>query len=78
MAGARSFTDLHRWKLANELKLDVYAVIKSPAVERDCEFRNQIRNAAASAPRNIAEGFGRYQHPAAGHAGLCQCDRCAS
>jgi four helix bundle protein len=61
MAGARSFTDLHCWKLANELKLGVYAVIKSPAVERDCEFRNQIRNAAASAPRNIAEGFGRYQ-----------------
>jgi len=27
----------------------------------ELEFRNQIRNAAASAPRNIAEGFGRYQ-----------------
>ena len=28
--------------------------------KRDLEFRNQIRNAAASAPRNVAEGFGRY------------------
>jgi four helix bundle protein len=49
------------WKLANELKLGVYALIKGGDAFRDLEFRNQIRNAAASAPRNIAEGFGRYQ-----------------
>jgi four helix bundle protein len=59
--GARSFTELHAWQLANELKLGVYALIKSGDVQRDHEFRNQIRNAVASAPRNIAEGFGRYQ-----------------
>src|SRR5262249_35955532 len=27
---------------------------------RDWKFCNQIRDASASAPRNIAEGFGRY------------------
>jgi four helix bundle protein len=59
--GARSFTDLDCWKLANELKAGVYALIKTGEASRDLEFRNQIRNAAASAPRNIAEGFGRYQ-----------------
>ena len=59
--GARSFTELDAWKLANELKLGVYGLIQSDQVKRDLEFRNQIRNAAASAPRNIAEGFGRYQ-----------------
>lgn len=59
--GARSFTDLDCWKLANQLKLGVYALIKSGDAAVDFEFRNQIRNAAASAPRNIAEGFGRYQ-----------------
>jgi four helix bundle protein len=59
--GARSFTELDCWKLANELKLGVYALIKSGDAANDHEFRNQIRNAAASAPRNIAEGFGRYQ-----------------
>jgi four helix bundle protein len=60
MAGAKSFTELDAWRLANELKLGVYELIRSPEVQRDFEFRDQIRNAAASAPRNIAEGFGRY------------------
>lgn len=38
----------------------MYDLIRWETVGRDWEFRNQIRNAAASAPRNIAEGFGRY------------------
>ena len=58
--GARSFTDLHAWRLANDLKLGVYALIRVGEARRDLGFRDQIRNAAASAPRNIAEGFGRY------------------
>ena len=57
---AHTFEELDCWKLANELKIGVYAVIRSSEIQRDLEFRNQIRNAAASAPRNIAEGFGRY------------------
>ena len=61
MTGVRTFTELDCWKLANELKLGVYALIRNGDVSRDFEFRDQIRNAAASAPRNIAEGFGRYQ-----------------
>src|SRR6266545_7313275 len=60
MAGAKSYTELDAWRLANDLKLGVYALIRSAEVQRDFEFRDQIRNAAASAPRNIAEGFGRY------------------
>jgi len=58
--GARTFTELDAWKLANQLKLGVYRLIRGGEVSRDFEFRDQIRNAAASAPRNIAEGFGRY------------------
>jgi len=61
MAGVRSFTELHCWRLANELKVGVYALIKTGDAAQDFEFRNQIRNAAASAPRNIAEAFGRYR-----------------
>ena len=57
---ARTFTELDAWKLANQLKLRVYALIGSGDARRDFEFRDQIRNAAASAPRNIAEDFGRY------------------
>ena len=60
VGGARTFTELDAWKLANELKLGVYGLIREGDASRDFEFRNQIRNAAASAPRNIAEGFGRY------------------
>lgn len=60
MGAARSFTELDAWKLANELKLGVYELIQAGEAKRDLEFRNQIRNAAASAPRNIAEGFGRF------------------
>ena len=33
---------------------------ESGRVRRDVKFRNQIRDAAASGPRNIAEGWGRY------------------
>jgi four helix bundle protein len=60
MAAARSFTELDAWQLSNQLKLGVYDLIRLGDASRDLEFRNQIRNAAASAPRNIAEGFGRY------------------
>jgi four helix bundle protein len=61
MPGVRAFTDLDCWKLANELKLGVYGLIRTGDAARDFEFRDQLRNAAASAPRNIAEGFGRYR-----------------
>jgi four helix bundle protein len=61
MAGVKVYTDLHCWQLANALKVGVYALIKTGDAAKDFEFRDQIRNAAASAPRNIAEGFGRYQ-----------------
>jgi four helix bundle protein len=58
--GARSFTELDCWRLANELKVGVYQLLRTTDAGRDFEFRDQIRNAAASAPRNIAEGFGRF------------------
>jgi four helix bundle protein len=61
MGGARSFTELHAWQLANELKRGVYGLIDSTRARNDTKFSDQIRDAAASAPRNIAEGFGRYQ-----------------
>jgi four helix bundle protein len=57
----QSFTELDAWQLANELTLGVYDLIRADKVQRDVDFVRQIRNAAASAPRNIAEGFGRYQ-----------------
>jgi four helix bundle protein len=62
MAGARHFRELDCWRLANELKLGIYRLADRPEVKRDLRFNEQIRDAAASAPRNIAEGFGRRTH----------------
>jgi four helix bundle protein len=58
--GARTFKELDAWRLSNELKVGVYRLISGTAAERDFGFRDQLRDAAASAPRNIAEGFGRF------------------
>ena len=60
MATAHSHEELVVWQLAQELKLEVYKLLKTGAVARDFELRNQLRRSAASAPRNIAEGFGRF------------------
>jgi four helix bundle protein len=62
VASARHFTDLDCWKLANELKVALYGVGSRPEIRRDSQFYDQLMDAAASAPRNIAEGFGRRTH----------------
>ena len=59
MAGVRRFEDFDCWKLATELKLAVYELSERPHVKTDRDFCEQIRGAVASAPANIAEGFGR-------------------
>lgn len=38
-------------------------MIKRPALARDAEFCRQTSDAASSAPRNIAEGHGRFAPP---------------
>src|SRR6186997_3268302 len=63
MAGARHFTELDCWRLSRELKIALYEMAERPAVKKDIRFYDQVRDAAASAPRNIAEGFGRRTHP---------------
>ena len=62
MAGARHFTELECWNLSNELKRQIYRLASRRAIQEDRRFHDQLRDAAASAPRNIAEGFGRHTH----------------
>jgi four helix bundle protein len=57
------FTDLECWQLSESLKLRVYEIADRPAARKDFDFRTQIRKSGRSAPRNIAEGFGRFTHP---------------
>jgi four helix bundle protein len=58
--GARDFTELTAWQLSKELHLLVLPVIARPAFFMARKLREQLDDAAASAPRNIAEGFGRF------------------
>lgn len=60
---AKDFTELICWQLATELKAGVHNMIARPAVAKDLNFCDQIRQSARSAPANIAEGFGRYDPP---------------
>ncbi len=50
------------WQLGNELRDRVHAITANAPVSDDWRFRNQMRDAASSVARNIAEGFGRYRH----------------
>jgi len=61
--GVRRYRDLVAFQLADELKREVYALVEGSGAREDRRFCDQIRDAAASAPRNLAEGFGCYRHP---------------
>jgi four helix bundle protein len=57
---ARKYEDLVAWQLARELERRVYAFTETDPTARDFEYCRQIRKSSSSAPRNLAEGFGRY------------------
>ena len=63
MGGVWRFEDLVAWQLAVQLERLTDRYCEKPAIKRDFKFRDQLADAAASAPRNIAEGFGRHRHP---------------
>jgi four helix bundle protein len=62
IVGVNRFEDLVVWRLATQLKNEVFAFTARGPASRDFKFCNQIRESARSVPRNIAEGFGRYFH----------------
>ena len=59
MAGVRDFRKLAAWQRADELRILCEELLKDPRVQRDYKPRDQLSDASGSAPRNIAEGFGR-------------------
>jgi four helix bundle protein len=60
--GWKRFTDIEAWQLSMELHKEVVAVLARRPASHDRDFCTEVRSALASAPRNIAEGFGRYGH----------------
>lgn len=57
---AERFEDLLTWRLMFRLSREVRKFTKKPPASRDFKHRDQIRDSSASAHRNVAEGFGRY------------------
>jgi four helix bundle protein len=55
----RHFSELDCWQLAHRFKSVVDRVAARPAIRDDLRFCGQLRNAAASAPRSIADGCSR-------------------
>jgi four helix bundle protein len=62
MAGARHFTELVSWQLADEIRTAVYPLTERPVFARDTRLRAQTDDAIESVCRNIAEGFGCESH----------------
>ena len=62
MAGVRHYRDLECWQLARSLKVRIFTFTGRRPASGDFEYVRQIRDAARSGPRNIAEGFGRRTH----------------
>jgi four helix bundle protein len=60
---ARRFEDLVVWQLSVALRRLVYRFTRAGPAAKDFLFRDQIRDSAASAPRNISEGFKRFDPP---------------
>jgi four helix bundle protein len=62
VAGFRSFREFAAWQLVYALRRAVVPLCRRILCAKDFKLHGQIREAARSAPRNIAEGFGRYKH----------------
>jgi four helix bundle protein len=62
MPGVTTFRDLVAWKLAIDVRRQVQPLCRRLRDARDFKLCEQIREAARSGPRNIAEGFGRFKH----------------
>jgi len=67
MAVAQRFEDLICWQVAVELRDLVHEMTDRGPALKDFKFRDQIRDSACSAPRNMAEGFARFDPPEFAH-----------
>lgn len=51
-----NFRELHVWKLAKDLAVDIYRLTGEPQFKKDFGLKDQVQRAAVSIPSNIAEG----------------------
>ena len=60
MGGVKNFRELRAWQAAITFKRAIYALIDSGALAKEFKLQGQLREAAASAPSQVAEGYGRW------------------
>ena len=58
----RHFSQLVCWQLCRDLHREVLKITAKPVFNGNFDLRDELRDAAGSARRNIAEGFGRRTH----------------
>jgi four helix bundle protein len=62
MRGATHYTHLVVWKLAEEIRVNLFGLTAKPRFVEDRRAVTQAEDAANSVCRNIAEGFGCETH----------------
>jgi len=62
MAGARHYSQLVSWQLADALRIVTFKCTRRPPFATDFKHRSQTEDAIDSVCRNIAEGFGCASH----------------
>ena len=62
MAGWKHFREIAAWQHARALKIKADAFLRQPQFKREYKYCDQLKDSARSAPRNIAEGFGRFSN----------------
>lgn len=60
MASYTSFEELDSWQKCRELRIWVDTFLNNKIDKRDFDLHQNLRRAARSTTRNIAEGFGRF------------------
>ena len=61
MAGVNRYEDLQVWQLSVQPRDAIEPMANAGKAAKDFKFRDQIRDASSSPPRNIAEGFGPFR-----------------
>ena len=61
MAGARDFTELQAWQLADQVRIEIDRITGTSAFRRHPKLQEQLLDAADSACSNTAEGFSRFK-----------------
>jgi len=62
MAGARHYSQLVSWQLADALRVVTFRFTRRPPFLTDFKHRSQAEDAIDSVCRNFAEGFGCASH----------------